>query len=80
VNPSLIKWGDDSAELDPNLLEYFVGSSALTRLQQKQKPFVIGRKGAGKSALRKKLQDFFEGQPRTFVLNIAPTYNSTRSI
>lgn len=80
MKPSLINWGDDSAELDPNLLEYFVGSTALTRLQERQKPFVIGRKGSGKSALRKKLQDHFQGQPRTFVINIAPTYNATRSI
>ena len=75
-----ITWGDDSAELDPNLLEYFLGSPALLRLESKQKPFAIGRKGSGKSALRKKLQDHFSNQPRTTVLNIAPTYNSIRSI
>jgi hypothetical protein len=52
---SEISWGDDSAELDPLLLNYFVASDAFQRLRSKSKSIVVGRKGSGKSALRKKL-------------------------
>lgn len=54
-----IDWGDDSAEKDPRLLEYFVDSDALKRLQSKSKSIAIGRKGSGKSALRKKIRGIF---------------------
>jgi hypothetical protein len=77
---SEIDWGNDSAEQDPNLLEYFVDSDALRRLQRRTKSLVIGRKGSGKSALRKKLQQHFEGQPSTVIVNIAPKYASIRNI
>jgi hypothetical protein len=77
---SQISWGDDSAEQDPHLLQYFVGSEALGRLQRREKAFVIGRKGSGKSALRRKLEEDFNKQPQHFVINIAPKYTSIRNI
>ena len=52
-----IQWGDDSAEKDPNLLEYFVASEPFRRVAEKTKSIVIGRKGSGKSALRTKLTE-----------------------
>jgi len=77
---SEIEWGDDSAEKDPFLSEYFVKSDAYSRLQKKAKNIVVGRKGSGKSALRKMLLQNFETQPSTFVINIAPNYNAIRNI
>jgi hypothetical protein len=77
---SEINWGDDSAEQDPYLLQYFVHSDALGRLLKKEKPFVIGRKGAGKSALRKKLEEEFGRQPDHFVVNISPKYTTIRNV
>ncbi len=75
-----ISWGDDSAEKDPFLLKYFVESSAFSRLKQKQKNIVIGRKGSGKSALRKKLEEEFSNSPETHVITISPKFNSIRNI
>ncbi len=77
---SEIQWGDDSAEKDPNLLHYFITSGALPRLLGKTKNLVIGRKGSGKSALRRKLESEFSKQENTHVINISPKYNSIRSI
>lgn len=75
-----INWGADSAENDPHLLEYFQYSAAFTRLSQKQKQLVVGRKGSGKSALRQKLTEHFSSQDETFVIAISPTFNVIRSI
>jgi hypothetical protein len=77
---SEIRWGDDSAEQDPHLLHYFVKSDALGRLQRREKGFVVGRKGSGKSALRRKLEEDFSKQPNHFVINIAPKYTAIRNI
>lgn len=77
---SEINWGADSAENDPHLLSYFLNSSAFGRLSTRQKQIVIGRKGSGKSALRKKLAEHFANEPDTFVLTISPSYTAIRSI
>ena len=77
---SQINWGDDTAEKDPNLLQYFVSSDSLSRLTKREKGLVIGRKGSGKSALRKKLQEVFESEKGTTVVNIAPKYSSIRNV
>ena len=77
---STINWGDDSAEKDPNLLQYFVQSAAFQRLRNKQKNFVVGRKGSGKSAVRKKLEQVFSSDPTTHVVNLSPKFNSIRNI
>lgn len=75
-----IEWGDDSAEKDRHLLQYFVASDALGRLSRKSKSMVIGRKGSGKSALLAKLKQEFLDQPNTHVVTIAPKYNSIRVV
>lgn len=77
---SSINWGDDSAEKDPHLLHYFVQSAAFQRLRARQKNLVIGRKGAGKSAVRKKLEQTFNGEANTHVTNLSPKFNSIRNI
>ncbi len=77
---STINWGDDSAEKDPNLLHYFVQSTAFQRLRNKQKSFVVGRKGSGKSAVRKKLEQVFSADKETHVVNLSPKFNSIRNI
>lgn len=59
MNLSEIIWGDDSAEKDPNLLQYFVTNSSLNRLQGKSKSIIVGRKGSGKSAIKTKLVEYF---------------------
>lgn len=75
-----INWGADSAENDPHLLRYFYDSAAFMRISKKQKQLVVGRKGAGKSALRSRLKTFFELDPDTYVISIAPQYTTIRSI
>lgn len=77
---SEINWGDDSAEKDPLLLHYFVQSPAFQRLHNKQKNLVIGRKGSGKSAVRKKLEQTFRLEKDTHVINLSPNLNSIRNI
>lgn len=77
---SEINWGDDSAEKDPNLLHYFVSQDAISRLLKKQKNIVVGRKGAGKSAVRKKLSETFKSDGSYFVLNLSPKFQSIKTI
>jgi len=80
MNLKNIEWGDDSAEKDENLLSYFVSTESYNRLSRKSKSLVIGRKGSGKSALRKKLESDFIHQSDTHVINISPKYSSIRNI
>lgn len=77
---SEIYWGDDSAERDPCLLDYFVASDAFQRLRARSKSIVVGRKGSGKSALRKKLEQTFQLEDDTHVVNLSPKFNSIRNI
>lgn len=77
---SHITWGDDSAEKDSFLLDYFVSSDALRRLAQRSKNLVVGRKGAGKSALLKKLEELFSAEQSTYVVKLSPKYNAIRTI
>lgn len=75
-----IEWGDDSAEKDTDLLSYFVDTESYGRCLRKTKSIVVGRKGSGKSALRKKLEDDFSKQEDTHVINISPKYSSIKNI
>lgn len=75
-----IVWGDDSAEKDPNLEKYFIESPAFDRIKNKTKNLVIGRKGAGKSAFRELAYKYFSQQINHNVINIAPNFNTLRSI
>ncbi|SFM01705.1 hypothetical protein SAMN05421830_111119 [Desulfomicrobium norvegicum] len=75
-----INWGDDSAERDPALLCYFVHTAAFQRLKDKQKSIIIGRKGSGKSAVRKKLEQHFSSDLGTHVINMSPSYNAVRNV
>lgn len=75
-----INWGADSAENDPHLLEYFIASPAFRRLSNRRKQLVIGRKGAGKSALRASLVTHYQREDNTYVISIAPQYTTVRSI
>lgn len=75
-----ISWGDDSAERDNHLLSYFVDTESYKRLVRKDKSIVVGRKGSGKSALRKKLEEVFSEEEDMHVINISPKYSSIRNI
>ncbi len=75
-----IVWGDDSAERDEFLLSYFIHTENFGRLLGKTKTIVVGRKGSGKSALRKKLASEFSSEDSTHVINISPKYSSIRNI
>lgn len=75
-----IEWGDDSAERDNHLLDYFVHTESYRRLIGKNKFIVVGRKGSGKSALRKKLDETFSEEDQTHVISISPRYPSIRNI
>lgn len=75
-----IAWGDDSAERDNHLLSYFIDTESYKRLLRKEKLLVVGRKGSGKSALRKKLEEDFSKENNTHVINISPKYSSIRNI
>ncbi|MGF1525660.1 MAG: P-loop ATPase, Sll1717 family [Candidatus Competibacterales bacterium] len=75
-----IDWGDDSAEKDENLLEYFVSSDAFDRLINRRRSLVVGRKGSGKSALLKKLDNYFSNEENTHVVKITPNFNTLRVV
>jgi len=75
-----IDWGDDSAEKDKHLLEYFVSSDAFQRLAERRRALVVGRKGSGKSALLKKLEEKFSSESDTYVVRIAPNFNTLRTV
>lgn len=75
-----IDWGDDSAEKDEHLLEYFVSSDAFRRLAERRRSIVVGRKGSGKSALLKKLDEHFSAEGNTHVVRITPKYNTLRTV
>ena len=80
MNLSSINWGDDSAEKDRNLLSYFVSNDAINRLSRMQKNLIVGRKGAGKSAARRKLSEIFGGDKSSIVLNLSPNFQAIKSI
>ncbi len=75
-----IDWGSDSAEHDPALLNYFVTPSSFDRIAQFKKSFVIGRKGAGKTAIRKKLINQFSEEENHVVVEISPTNGIFRNL
>lgn len=80
MNISKIDWGNDSAEKDPNLMEYFVAHPALDRLFRRSKTFIIGRKGAGKSAIRKKFVESSSSWEDNYLIEITPTFNIFNNI
>lgn len=70
-----IDWGNDSAEKDTNLLKYFIDQPSLRRLYSRSKTFIIGRKGAGKSAIRKKLVLEYANWEDDYLVEVTPTFN-----
>lgn len=79
MNLSEIDWGRDSAEEDYNLLQYYVTTDSLNRLYEFRKSIIVGRKGAGKSAIRKKLINKFE-QEDYHIVDIVPSFNMMQNI
>ena len=77
---SEIEWGEDNAASDRDLAHYFVQSTAFTRLKGKRKGLVVGRKGAGKSALRRMLETHFAAEANTVVVSLSPSYASIKSV
>ncbi len=76
---SAINWGNDSAEKDPDLLNYFITTPAYARLLKCQKTFLIGRKGAGKSGLRIRLKQDLQAEGN-ICIEYSPTYHLINSI
>lgn len=75
-----VDWGNDSAENDPALLTYFVTPSNFDRVTNFKKTFIIGRKGAGKTAIRKKLINQFSEETNHIVTEISPTNGIFRNL
>lgn len=75
-----IDWGNDSAEHDASLLDYFITPDNFERIVQFKKTFVIGRKGAGKTAIRKKLISQFDKDQNHVVIEISPTNGIFRNL
>lgn len=75
-----IDWGNDSAELDTALLDYFVTPDNFSRILQFRKTFVTGRKGAGKTAIRKKIVDEFGEAENHIVVEVSPTNGIFRNL
>lgn len=71
-----IYWGDESAENDVNLLKYFIEPRKIERMVRQSKSIIVGRKGAGKSAIRKYLSDYMKNQgKKQVVIEAAPNYS-----
>jgi len=77
---SSIHWGDDNAEKDPDILKYFVSNASLQRLQTLSTNIVVGRKGSGKSAIRKKLVAGFEGSRDAVVIQMNNKFSVLKGI
>ncbi|NSM24711.1 hypothetical protein HT094_10410 [Shewanella sp. ZOR0012] len=75
-----IDWGNDSAENDPALMTYFVTPLNFDRITQFKKTFIIGRKGAGKTAIRKKLISKFADEREHIVVEVSPTNGIFRNL
>lgn len=75
-----IDWGNDSAEHDPSLLDYFITPNNFSRILQFRKTFVTGRKGAGKTAIRKKMIDEFDNVNNHIVVEVSPTNGIFRNL
>lgn len=75
IQISSIDWGNDSAEKDQNLLKYFIDQPSLKRLYSRSKTFIVGRKGAGKSAIRKKLVLEYANWQDNYLIEVTPTFN-----
>lgn len=68
-----IDWGNDSAEHDPELLNYFVTPQHFSRIKNFKKTFIIGRKGSGKTAIRRKVANEFEEDDNHILIEVSPT-------
>ena len=75
-----IDWGNDSAENDTDLLNYFVTPDHFSRIREFKKSFIIGRKGSGKTAIRKKLLNELSQETNHFVIELSPTNSIFRNI
>jgi len=75
-----VDWGNDSAENDPSLLTYFVTPTNFNRITEFKKTFVVGRKGAGKTAIRKKLIKQFSEEKEHIVVEVSPTNGIFRNL
>ncbi len=71
-----IYWGDESAENDANLLKYFIDPQKIERMVKQSKSIIVGRKGAGKSAIRKYLSDYMKQRgDKQIVVEAKPNYS-----
>lgn len=71
-----IYWGDESAENDTNLLNYFIEPKKIERMVNQSKSIIVGRKGAGKSAIRKYLYDYMKNRGENqIIVEAAPNYS-----
>ncbi|MEN4565868.1 P-loop ATPase, Sll1717 family [Pantoea agglomerans] len=78
MNLSEINWGDDSAEKDSLLSEYFVESVSFKRITNGSKKIIVGRKGAGKSALMKMSLDSYK-KDNFIVIKVTPSLEVLKS-
>lgn len=78
MNLSEINWGDDSAERDLLLSEYFVESVSFKRISNGSKKIIVGRKGAGKSALMKMSLDNYK-ESGFIVIKVTPSLEVLKS-
>lgn len=76
-----ILWGDDCAENDRNLLKYFVDAKKVERMVKASKSIIVGRKGAGKSAVRKYISDYMNNKTdKMIVIETQPNYSFLQEI
>ena len=75
-----IEWGDDSAEHDNNILNYFIKPQNFSRARNLKKTFIIGRKGAGKTAIKRKLISEFKAENNHIVIELSPTNGIFRNM
>lgn len=76
-----ILWGDDCAENDHNLLKYFVDAKKVERMVKASKSIIVGRKGSGKSAVRKYIFDYMKKKSdKMIVVETQPNYSFMQEI
>lgn len=65
-----VNWGPDEAKNDANLSGYFVKFSKFSSIESGDVRYVIGRKGAGKTAVTQQIRQRIEKSPLGFFSNL----------
>ena len=68
---SMINWGEDAAEQDSNLHNYFFRIPKFDEIVAGRIRYIVGRKGTGKTAIFEKLKSDYDNDPLKSVISLS---------